>query len=95
MYPEELGMKVEEFIHENRHHLRHMTSEIHRDYKIKITKVDQSELNNAIYDYLKFKGIRNPIPGTGVDYTNRDINLESWKQRWGPSVRVPKSIKQD
>jgi hypothetical protein len=95
LYPQELGMKVEEFIYKNGYRLKVMTREINRDYQMNITKVDQPNLNCAISDYLNFKRIRNPIPGTGVDYSKREINLESWKQRLGPFVLVPNSMKQD
>ncbi len=81
LYPEDLGMKVEEFAFENRIYLRDMTREINRDYRMNITKRDQYELDCAISVYLELKRRRNPLPGTGVDYSDRELKLEKWKTR--------------
>lgn len=81
LYIPELGMTVPEFITENRMKLTNMKKEILRDYKLELT--DLSEINAAIRDYLNLKGLRDPIPGTGVDWSDREIRLEKWKCREG------------
>lgn len=78
LYPGDLGMTVDEFIFENKHILTRMKADILKKYGLEL---NTKEVKQAIREFLDYKGIRDPKPHMGVDWSDREIRLERWKMR--------------